>query len=80
MDNEPISFIGSFPSIATAIRVHGDGGARIVIDIPENELPAIARLLLMRGKAIKVTVEDIPTDDAKSEEKHGLTKWHRPNR
>ena len=75
--DEPISFIASFPNIQTAIRVAGDGGARILLDIPENELPAIARLLLMRGKAIKVTVEDIPTDDAKSEEKHGLAKWHR---
>ena len=77
MDDQRITFIASFPGIASAIRVAGDGGARILLDIPENELPAIARLLLMRGKAIKVTVEDIPTDDAKNEEKHGLAKWHR---
>lgn len=77
--SEPISFIASFPNIQTAIRVAGDGGARILLDIPEDELPAIARLLLMRGKAIKVTVEDIPTNDVKEETKHGLTKWHRPH-
>lgn len=62
MSDEPISFTASFPGIASAIRVAGDGGARILLDIPENELPAIARLLLMRGKAIKVTVEDIPSE------------------
>lgn len=61
MDNAPICFIASFPNIQSAIRVSGDGGARILLDIPESELPAIARLLLMRGKAINVTIEDIPT-------------------
>jgi hypothetical protein len=53
----PVSFLASFPNIQTAIRVAGDGGARILLDIPEDELPAIARLLLMRGQVLRVTVE-----------------------
>lgn len=79
MDNAPICFIASFPNIQSAIRVSGDGGARILLDIPESELPAIARLLLMRGKAISVTVEDIPPNDAKKKTKRGVAKWHRSN-
>ena len=54
-------------------------GQRILLDIPESELPAIARLLLMRGKAISVTVEDIPPNDAKKKTKRGVAKWHRSN-
>jgi hypothetical protein len=57
MDDEPITFLASFPNIQTAIRVAGDGGARILLDIAEDELPSIARLLLMRGIVLRVTVE-----------------------
>ena len=57
MVDKPVTFLASFPSIQTAIRVAGDGGARILLDIPEDELPAIARLLLMRGQVLKITVE-----------------------
>lgn len=57
MADAPVTFMASFPNIQTAIRVAGDGGARILLDIPENELPAIARLLLMRGMVLRVTVE-----------------------
>jgi hypothetical protein len=55
--DKPVTFLASFPNIQTAIRVAGDGGARILLDIPEDELPAIARLLLMRGQVLRVTVE-----------------------
>lgn len=60
--SEPITFLASFPNIQTAIRVAGDGGARILLDIPEDEMPAIVRLMLMRGKVIRVTIEDEATD------------------
>lgn len=57
MSEERITFLASFPNIQTAIRVAGDGGARILLDIAEDELPSIARLLLMRGIVLRVTVE-----------------------
>lgn len=56
-EDEPIAFLASFPNIQTAIRVAGDGGARILLDIPESEMPAIVRLMLMRGIVLRVTVE-----------------------
>lgn len=60
--NKPITFLASFPPIQSAIKV-GQDGARIQLDIPETELPAIARLLLMRGRILKVTIEDGTTED-----------------
>jgi hypothetical protein len=58
LGGEPIVFLASFPNIASAIRVAGDGGARILLDISEDEMPAIVRLMLMRGRVLKITVED----------------------
>lgn len=58
MGDEPIVFLAAFPDIQSAIKVNGGGnGARITLDIPETELPAIARLLLMRGRVLRITVE-----------------------
>jgi hypothetical protein len=75
MDDTTVTFLASFPNIQTAIRVAGDGGARILLDIPEDELPSIARLLLMRGIVLRVTVEpetltnlDATEDNATTEE------------
>ena len=56
--SEPVTFEASFPAIQSAIKVDGAGGARVQLDIPETELPAIARLLLLRGKVLKISVEE----------------------
>lgn len=53
---EPVTFLASFPGIQSAIKV-GPDGARVQLDIPETEMPAIVRLMLMRGKLLKITVE-----------------------
>ena len=68
MSNE-ITFEASLPPIQTAIKVSGDGGARVQLDIPETELSAIARLLLVRGKVLLVTVkvQESSSDDGSSE-------------
>jgi hypothetical protein len=56
--DEPVVFLATIRPIQSALSVSGDNnGARLTLDIPENELPAIARLLLMRGKVLRVTVE-----------------------
>ena len=57
--NEPVTFLASFPPIQSAIKV-GQDGARVQLDIPESEMPAIVRLMLMRGRVLKITRE---TDD-----------------
>ncbi len=52
------SFIASLPPIQSAISVSGQGdGARIKLDIPQTELPAIINLQLLAGQTFKVTIE-----------------------
>jgi hypothetical protein len=56
--SEPLTFLASIRPIQSALSVSGDNnGARLTLDIPETELPAIARLLLLRGVVLRVTVE-----------------------
>lgn len=76
--SEPITFLASFPNIQTAIRVAGDGGARILLDIPEDEMPAIVRLMLMRGQVIRVTVE--PEKQEVTQQAQPVRGWKEPKR
>jgi hypothetical protein len=56
--SEPVEFLATIRPIQSALSVSGDNnGARLTLDIPETELPAIARLLLMRGQVLRVRVE-----------------------
>ena len=55
--SEPLTFIASIAPLQSAITIAHDGGARVKIDIPESEMPAIVRLMLMRGRVLKVTLE-----------------------
>lgn len=67
-DAQPLTFLASIASLQSAITVASDGGARIKIDIPESELPAIVRLMLMRGKALRITIE-VADDDGTTEDR-----------
>lgn len=55
--SESLSFLASIAPLQSAIQISSDGGARVKIDIPEDEMPAIVRLLLMRGRVLKITIE-----------------------
>ena len=52
---KPVTFTASIPPTETAIKIHGDGGARVILDIPEKNLGAFLPALPYRGKIIKVT-------------------------
>ena len=54
---EPLTFIASIAPLQSAITIAHDGGARVKIDIPEDEMPAIVRLMLMRGQRLRITLE-----------------------
>jgi hypothetical protein len=56
MSDEPLTFLASIADILSAIKV-GRDGARVQLDIPEVEMPAIVRLMLYRNKVLRVTVE-----------------------
>lgn len=63
--SEPITFIASFPAIASAIIISGDGnGLRVKLDIPEIEMMNALSLIAMRQTAFKVTIE--PIDNGKN--------------
>ena len=54
---DPASFLASFPSIQTAIKIHGDGnGVRIQLDIPESEMGEAMKLVLWRQMVLRVTI------------------------
>ena len=56
--SEPITFLASFPPVQGAIRISGNGdGLRLQLDVPESEVPSAIRLLMLRDKAFRVTVE-----------------------
>lgn len=57
MTDEAIVFRGSIAPLQSAITVASDGGARVKLDIPEDEMPAIVRLLMMRGRVLRITIE-----------------------
>lgn len=55
---DPARFLASFPSIQSAIKIHGDGnGMRIQFDVPESEMPEAIKLLAWRQRVLVVTVE-----------------------
>lgn len=56
-DETPLTFLASIAPLQSAITVASDGGARVKIDIPEDEMPAIVRLMLYRGKRLRITLE-----------------------
>lgn len=54
-----LTFIASIAPLQSAITVASDGGARVKVDIPEEEMPAIVRLMLFRGKVLRITIEEV---------------------
>jgi len=55
---EPVTFRGSIPQIESAIKLHGESGARLQIDIPDQYIGEFIPIIRFRGKLIKVTIED----------------------
>lgn len=58
---DPLTFLASIAPLQSAITIASDGGARFKIDVPEDEMPAIMRLTMLRGRVLRITVE--PEDD-----------------
>jgi hypothetical protein len=55
---DKVTFSGSFPPIASAIKISGNGdGMRIMIDIPESEMAKALMLMMFRQVPITVTIE-----------------------
>ena len=61
------TFLASLPHIGGAIKIHGEGGLRLTLDVSESDVPEALTLALMRGKNLRVTVaiadERVPFDE-----------------
>ena len=54
--SESATFRASFPPILSAIRMAGDGGMRVMLDVPESDMPEALKLLMWKGQVLIVTV------------------------
>ena len=53
---DEIAFTASLPSSDGAIKVHGDGGLRLTLDVPESQLPLALHMVKMRHTTFDVVV------------------------
>lgn len=67
-DSEHVTFVASFPNIQ-CIKYVGDGGARIVLDIPQSDEDAVESLRRWRDRVLMVTVVPMQkgADDRRTE-------------
>jgi hypothetical protein len=49
-----VIFPATIPPMETAIKIHGEGGARLSLDIAESNMGAFLPALAMRGKNLSV--------------------------
>jgi hypothetical protein len=54
MKSESVEFPATIPSLETAIKIHGEGGARVQLDVAEADLGKFLPALVMRGKRLLV--------------------------
>ena len=55
--SDAITFEAVIPSNMSALRIHGDSGMRITLDVDETNLPEALKLVLWRERVLRVTVE-----------------------
>ena len=72
MTNDSVTFLASFPPIQSAIKLDGRDGARIQLDIPENEMGNFIKVLMWKGEVFQVTIERIKQE--KNDEYGGRLK------
>ena len=57
-DRPAVSFRASIPPSETAIKIHGQEGARLVLDVAEQDLGDFLLMLPLRNRVLRVTVEE----------------------
>jgi len=50
-----VTFPATIPPMETAVKIHGEGGARIMLDVAEINLGKFLPAIAFRGKSISVT-------------------------
>jgi len=54
-----VTFPATIPPSETAIKIHGEGGARIMLDVAESNLGAFLPAVAFRGRQISVTFAEV---------------------
>jgi len=54
---DSITFEAVIPSTVSAIRIHGDEGMRLTLDVDETNLPEALQIVCWRGGPLRVTIE-----------------------
>ena len=55
---DAVTFPATIPPTETAIKIHGEGGARLILDIAESDMGKFLPALAMRMRRLRVTLED----------------------
>lgn len=55
------SFTGYVPDKSNAISIHGSGGGQLTLEFSDSDIAEALKLVAMRGKLIKVTIEELET-------------------
>ena len=66
--SESATFTATLPPIMSALRFSGDGGCRIMLDVPESEMGEAVKLLMWRQMPLRVTVgpeKDVRPDESR---------------
>lgn len=50
------TFRATLPPILSAIRMAGDGGMRVMFDVPESDMPEALKLLMWKGRVLRIAV------------------------
>lgn len=58
MSDRKVTFNAVIPSIETAVKIHGEGGARLILDIAESDLAGFLPALVFRCKRLKITIQE----------------------
>ena len=54
--SEAATFLATLPPILSALRFSGDGGLRVMFDVPESEMAEAVKLLAWRQQVLRVEV------------------------
>jgi hypothetical protein len=54
----PVTFVATIPPTESAIRIHGEMGARLTLDIAESDILDFLRVLPLRGRTLTVTLAE----------------------
>jgi len=60
MDEPEAQFSAVLPSVGNAIKIHGESGTRIQLDIPDTDVAEVLKLVAWRECELQVTVRPVP--------------------